>query len=208
MKRSAVECAALILGRIDRRAGARTGRRARTRRGRWRRRRRGCSPRRRAPISTPASGGPAKIVSRFAAWKNAVAVADVTVLLADELGHDRALHGRGRARGTRRSPRRARAARGTAARRPSGGAGSRRRAARARCRTISIVRRVPSRAAIAPPQKPDTAIGTISAIRTQRHPLRRAGRAQHEPGDRDPRHLRAGRRDHLGRRAARRGGGL
>ena len=29
----------------------------------------------------------------------------------------------------------------------------------------SIVRRVPTRAAIAPPQKPSTAIGTISAIR-------------------------------------------
>ena len=37
--------------------------------------------------------------------------------------------------------------------------------ARARSQ-MSIVRRVPSRAAIAPPQKPSTAIGTISAMIT------------------------------------------
>ena len=50
-------------------------RRARTRRDRSRRRRRARSTLPMRPIRMPAAGGPRKIVSRFAAWKNAVASA-------------------------------------------------------------------------------------------------------------------------------------
>ena len=70
------EHAALVLLRAAPPADARTtSEEQRTRRGRWRRRRRGRSTRRSTAIRTPASGGPRKIVSRFAAWNNAVAVA-------------------------------------------------------------------------------------------------------------------------------------
>ena len=195
----AVERAAAVVRRGDLRRVHEQPRRARTTRGRSQRRRRGCSPRRSTAIRTPASGGPRKIVKPV-----------------------RSLEERGRRRRRRRALRRRAPARPPAARREYGamktplaatsassiGNGSTPSAlrigiaaksgTRARSQT-SIVRRVPSRAAIAPPQKPSTAIGHDLGDDHPRHALRRPGRAQHEPRQRDPGHLRADRRDDLRR---------
>ena len=151
------------------------------------------------PIRTPATGGPRKIVSRFAAWKNAVASATSSLLLADELRHDRALHGEVRrdedaGRGDEREQQRETGARPRRWR--SGIAAS--SGARARSQ-MSIVRRVPSRAGDR--AAPEAEHRDRHDLRDDhpRHALRRPGRAQHEPRQREPRHLRAERRDHLGR---------
>ena len=126
------------------------------------------------------------------------------LLLADELRHDRALHGEVR-REEDAGRRDEREQRGEGEqRRARGAAGSPRGAARARGRTTSIVRRVPTRAAIAPPQKPSTRDREDLGDDHPRHPLRRAGGAQHEPRQREPRHLRAESTRSPPRRAARR----
>ena len=116
-------------------------------------------------IRIPAIVGPAKIVARFAAWKNAVAVATSPCSSPTSSGTTVRCTVR---YGERKTP----LAATSASRTGNGSApmewrrgiaakiGARRKS------DTSIVRLVPMRLAIAPPQNPVSEIGRISAIRT------------------------------------------
>ena len=135
-------------------------------RGTSRRRRRGCSPLRAPRSARLRAADPTKIVRRFAAWKSAVAAATSPCSSPTSSGTTARctpMYGAMKMPLAATSASRAQKGSRSSAWRTGIAAKSGTRARSQR----SIVRRVPTRPAIAPPQKPSTAIGTISAISTQ-----------------------------------------
>ena len=63
----------------------------------------------------------------------------------------------------------------------------------------TIVRQAPRRRSTAPPGMPSSGEADQLRADDRAHPRRGAGRDEHEPRQREPRHLRPGRRDDLGR---------